>query len=442
MRDKTSLLALSSSPPPVPRSPSILRALASVLTQVVPHLFEGVLRLFPAWPKDRDARFGNLRTHGAFLVSGELKDGKVQYVSITNERGRDCVVQNPWPGKDVADSLGEKGDGHGRWRAFHVEHETRRIEGVRHLPSRCCPPITLGKDPDMSDINRRSFLKRTAGTLAAATWMSSGVSDAASTLPKATDVRALGNTGLECSYLGIGTGISGRAKGITDLTMKLTGEQFIGLLEYAYAQGITYFDTADQYGSHIYMREAMKKSIPRDKIMLLSKIWSREPKQVQRDIERIRTELETDCIDVLLMHCVRKGEENWPETLEPTMDVLSEAKAKGWIRAHGISSHNIEALECVAESDWADVVLARINAAGIRMDAPIERVVPALERIHKAGKGVLGMKILGQGDPKIIGKMDEALKFVGELGSLDAMTIGFMSEAELDDVVGRINGLA
>jgi hypothetical protein len=60
---------------------------------------DGVLRLFPVWPRDRPARFGNLRARGAFLVSSQLKEGLVQSVQIQSERGRPCVVQNPWPGQ-------------------------------------------------------------------------------------------------------------------------------------------------------------------------------------------------------------------------------------------------------------------------------------------------------------------------------------------------------
>jgi hypothetical protein len=60
-----------------------------------------VLRVFPVWPKEKDARFWNLRTWDAFLVSSALKGGVVQYVKITSERGRDCTLVNPWPGKAV-----------------------------------------------------------------------------------------------------------------------------------------------------------------------------------------------------------------------------------------------------------------------------------------------------------------------------------------------------
>jgi alpha-L-fucosidase 2 len=61
----------------------------------------GVLRLFPVWPKDKDARFATLRARGAFLVSAELKDGVVRHVEIHSEKGRACTLINPWPGRSV-----------------------------------------------------------------------------------------------------------------------------------------------------------------------------------------------------------------------------------------------------------------------------------------------------------------------------------------------------
>ena len=62
---------------------------------------EGVIRCFPCWPKDQDARFGTLRARGAFLVSAGMKAGVVRGVKIVSEKGRVCTVHNPWPGKSV-----------------------------------------------------------------------------------------------------------------------------------------------------------------------------------------------------------------------------------------------------------------------------------------------------------------------------------------------------
>ena len=63
--------------------------------------YQNVLRVFGVWPRDRRARFAGIRAEGAFLVSSELADGQVRYVMIRSERGRPCVLVNPWPGKAV-----------------------------------------------------------------------------------------------------------------------------------------------------------------------------------------------------------------------------------------------------------------------------------------------------------------------------------------------------
>lgn len=60
-----------------------------------------VIRLFPCWPRDMDARFGTLRACGAFLVSAEHKGGEVGGVTIRSEKGRDCTVVNPWSPRKV-----------------------------------------------------------------------------------------------------------------------------------------------------------------------------------------------------------------------------------------------------------------------------------------------------------------------------------------------------
>jgi pimeloyl-ACP methyl ester carboxylesterase len=62
---------------------------------------DGVIRLFPCWPMDLDARFGTLRAVGAFLVSAEIKGGIISGVTLRSEKGRDCAVVNPWPDRNV-----------------------------------------------------------------------------------------------------------------------------------------------------------------------------------------------------------------------------------------------------------------------------------------------------------------------------------------------------
>ena len=93
---------------------------------------DGILRLFPAWPRDRPARFRNLRARGAFLVSGQLREGRVQSVRILSECGQDCVVENPWPGKGWV--IVRPGRDPERWDAQRASFPTRPGESLELQP--------------------------------------------------------------------------------------------------------------------------------------------------------------------------------------------------------------------------------------------------------------------------------------------------------------------
>src|SRR5689334_4236936 len=178
-------------------------------------------------------------------------------------------------------------------------------------------------------------------------------------------------------------------------------EKFEALIHEAYDRGIRAFDLADLYGTHPFVIPALK-GIPRDNFRIVSKIWWRpggipEPERPDADvvIERFLRELKTDYIDLVLLHCVKSA--TWPQELRKQMDILAKFKQKGVIRAHGVSCHSIEALAAAANEPWVDSVHTRINPYGMSMDGPPEAVVPVLRKIHAAGKGVVGMKIIGEG---------------------------------------------
>jgi aryl-alcohol dehydrogenase-like predicted oxidoreductase len=232
--------------------------------------------------------------------------------------------------------------------------------------------------------------------------------------------------------LGVGTGTHGWG-GASDQT-RLGTAAFVALLERAYQRGLNYFDLADQYGSHGYMREALKTTIPREEVMLLSKTASREADWVRDDIDRFRLELDTDVLDVVLLHFMTQS--TWPEDMAPCMDVLSEAKAQGIIRAHGVSCHGLDALARVPDAPWVDVVLARINPFGVRMDATVDDVLSVLWETRRAGKGVLGMKIVGEGDLR--DRIGDSIRFSVDAGCLDAITIGFLAPDELDQAIDHV----
>ncbi|MBI5094087.1 MAG: aldo/keto reductase [Candidatus Hydrogenedentes bacterium] len=287
----------------------------------------------------------------------------------------------------------------------------------------------------MNPINRRDFMKFTSAGALAAPFIAPALAAAEVAPPApltAATVRTLGKTGLKCSLLGMGTGTE--AWNGSSAQNRRGRDTFIGVLEHAHAKGVTYFDMADMYGAHDYMKEALKRSISRDKVMLLTKTVSREPGLLKADLERFRKELDTDCLDIVLLHCLEKP--GWTESLKPCMDVLEEAKQKKIIRAHGCSNHNLDCLKEAAASPWVDVILARINPHGVKMDGKPEEVVPVLRQAHDNGKGILGMKIVGEGELK--DRIPESVKFVLSLGCVDAIAVGFEVTSDVDGVIKHI----
>src|SRR5215469_10483088 len=218
-------------------------------------------------------------------------------------------------------------------------------------------------------MKRREFLSTTARGVAAVCLSSKMISPsfAAPALPQkfsASDTVTLGRTGIQTSRLAMGTGTVGVGHHSHQTALGMKG--LVDLLENGYDHGLRFFDAADSYGSHPYVREALKQ-VPRDKVTVLTKSWARDPAAMRADLDRFRKELGTDYIDVFLMHCLTEGD--WTERYKGVMDVLSEAKQKGMIRAHGCSCHSIEALRAAAASPWVEVDLARINPSGAYMDA-------------------------------------------------------------------------
>jgi 1-deoxyxylulose-5-phosphate synthase len=285
-------------------------------------------------------------------------------------------------------------------------------------------------------MRRREFLVRSA-TAAGAVWLSSRSilkAIAEQTLSKrfsASDVVTLGGTGIKTSRLAMGTGTVGSGHHSHQTALGVKG--LSDLLLNGYERGLRFFDAADSYGSHPHVAEALKH-VQRDKVTVLTKSWARDAAGMRADLDRFRKELGTDYLDVCLMHCVTEGD--WTDRYRGAMDVLSEAKQKGIIRAHGCSCHTIDALRAAAKSPWVEIDLARINPIGAEMDADPATVVSVLKEMKASGKAVVGMKILGQG--ALRNRQDEAIKYALSLGILDAFTIGAESKQEQEDLIHRI----
>jgi aryl-alcohol dehydrogenase-like predicted oxidoreductase len=290
-------------------------------------------------------------------------------------------------------------------------------------------------------MRRRDFVLGTAKAVGAAWLTSHGLASVMQALPalpqkfNAFDTVTLGKTGIQTSRLAMGTGTVGSGGHSHQTALGVNG--LSDLLLNGYDRGLRFFDAADSYGSHPHVAEALKH-VPRDKVTVLTKTWARDPKTARADLDRFRRELGVDHLDICLMHCLTEGD--WTERYKGVMDVMSEAKDKGIIRAHGCSCHSIDALRAAAKSPWVEVDLARINPIGSHTDADPVTVVSVLREMKAAGKAVIGMKILGQGDMR--NRQDEALKYALSLGVLDAFTIGAESRSEQEDLIRRVSAAA
>jgi aryl-alcohol dehydrogenase-like predicted oxidoreductase len=290
-------------------------------------------------------------------------------------------------------------------------------------------------------MKRREFIHRTA-CAAGTAWLNGGTfAQRAFAIPalsrkfSAADTVTLGKTGIQTSLLAMGTGTVGSGHHSHQTALGVKG--LSDLLLNGYDHGLRFFDSADSYGSHPHVAEALKH-VPRDKVTVLTKTWARDPASARADLDRFRRELGTEQIDVCLMHCLTDGD--WTDRYKGVMDVLSEAKQKGIIRAHGCSCHSIDALRAATKSSWVEVHLVRINPVGAYMDSDPQTVVSVMREMRAAGKGIIGMKILGQGELR--NRQDEALRYALSLNLLDAFTIGAESKSEQEDLIRRISAAA
>jgi aryl-alcohol dehydrogenase-like predicted oxidoreductase len=288
-------------------------------------------------------------------------------------------------------------------------------------------------------LNRRDFMTHSTAAatvaLAAGTTATAAPGRVRTALPKGPgDKVTLGKTGIQVSLVGMGTGSigSGQASNQTRLGIKGFGR----VVRHALDHGVCFFDVADQYGSHVYLREALK-GVPRENYVIQTKTHATNLADARSHLERYRLELGVDYIDIVLLHCMQKA--GWPHDHTGSMEYLMKAKEEKIIRAHGTSCHGMPPLRTSAKDPFVEVDLARINPEGLSMDntQKPDEVASVLEEMHAAGKGVVGMKILGEGKINTPERKDASLRYVLGLGSVDAFIIGFESTEQIDDLLKR-----
>ena len=252
------------------------------------------------------------------------------------------------------------------------------------------------------------------------------------------DYVAYGDTGLTVSRLCIGTG---HFKNVFE-NFEAGGEFLVKVLD----RGVTFWDTAEGYGSHPHIGEAFRR-IDRSKVVLQSKLGQKDYDTTKEHLDQALRDLGTDYLDILLLHGV-----NSPRDLnerEGALRAMLEAKQAGKVRVVGCSTHIYTGpvMDTVTDCDEMEVILCTVNKGGIMLEgsivdpaegtprvpaeAKMDEHTPLVQRAYEKGKGISIMKIIGQR------KAPEAewpdwIRWGFEFPFAHAVNLGICNEPELD----------
>lgn len=287
--------------------------------------------------------------------------------------------------------------------------------------------------------SRREFLKSTAAAA-----MLGGLRNSLAApggRRSATDWVPLGNSGVKVTRLAFGTGTHGGR-----VQRALGQDEFTRQVRHAYDRGIRFFETSESYFGMPEMLAIALKGIPRDSYRLMTKCTVRPEDDPAAKIDEYRRQLNTEYIDILLLHCVQSPE--WSHEMERHRDGFSLAKQKKIIGAHGASVHGLPALRTFPGNRWLDIAMIRMNHKGTMMDGPtpgssaggnVPEVVACTQAVHKQGAGVISMKLVGEGRFTNPEDRDAALQFAMNSAGVDSVTVGYKSIGEIDEAIRRLN---
>ncbi len=235
----------------------------------------------------------------------------------------------------------------------------------------------------------------------------------------------LGKSGVEVSRLCFGT------EHIIHYTPEEGGHI---LAQAAHTYGVTFWDTAPVYDSHPQVACGLKQA-GRGNVQVTSKIQARTRQEAKRALDDILRELETDYLDICLLHYVKTNE------LSLHLDALAylqEAKREGKVRASGLSAHSPSVIAQAAQLEGIDVVCGTFNRSGSWIDdGTLEDMGEALGCAYAASKGVYVIKVLGLGAelPDVKG----AIEFAMEKPFIHVYNLGMKNLRELEENLGIIN---
>lgn len=213
---------------------------------------------------------------------------------------------------------------------------------------------------------------------------------------------------------------------------KLSPQEGGRILVRAWEEGVNFWDTSDDYGTHPHVAAALQQ-VDREDVVVMTKTSAETVEEAEKSLHQSLEELKTDYIDIMLLHYVKP---EWLEGAKKTLSFLQGAKEKGLVRALGLSTHSVETTRRVANLTAVEVVLTVANKRGSWVhegegqwieDGQMSEMWAAIEEAYQAGKGVCLMKILSSGrvDPS------EAIDYVARYPYFHSLVIGMKSLEEV-----------
>lgn len=290
----------------------------------------------------------------------------------------------------------------------------------------------------MNPVSRRHFLKT---SLAAGTLAGVGALPLAAERGKATDWVTLGHSKVQVTRLAFGTGTHNG-----QVQRDLGQEGFTSLVRYAYDSGVRFFESAEAYPHMHEMLGIALKGIPRENYRLMTKMTTGDGQDPQTKIDALRKAAQTDYFDIMLLHVQKTA--TWPTDTEQWQEVILENEHRQNVRTHGASVHGLPALRQVPGDKWLQIGMIRMNHKGAHMDgdtaswhAPgnVPEVVQHVHEARQAGKGVISMKLIGEGSFTNRDDRQASMRFAFRNAGVDCVTVGTKNRAEIDEAIENVN---
>ena len=190
--------------------------------------------------------------------------------------------------------------------------------------------------------------------------------------------RKLGQTGLDVSVLSFG------ASSLGSVFRDINEEEGIKTVHTAIDQGINLIDVSPYYGltkAETVLGKAIR-TIPRDKFILSTKAgrygeneFDFSKKRIFTSIDESLTRLQTDYVDILLLHDIEFG--SFHQIIEETIPAVQQLKKQGKIRFFGVSGLPLSIFENVLNQTDLDVILSYCHYS--LNDTSLLSLIPLLE---------------------------------------------------------------